>query len=86
MLAKCLRDLPTTAAALGAFEELRRVVAYSRSVGSSKALSRPLARFWRDLSLPLALKLFANPTSLRWLYDYRIAWEPPLTARSSPPS
>ncbi len=49
VLAMCLRDIPDTEDAFAAYERLRRervekVVAYSRRIGQSKAISNPVAR------------------------------------------
>jgi hypothetical protein len=39
-----------------------------------------VGRWFRDLALPIALRLFASPDSQAWLYRYRIAWNEPLSA------
>jgi FAD-dependent urate hydroxylase len=80
VLGKCLRDIPNTEGAFPAYERLRRervekVVAYSRRIGQSKAISNPVARWLRDQVMPFALKHFANPDSHAWLYTYRVDWE-----------
>jgi 2-polyprenyl-6-methoxyphenol hydroxylase-like FAD-dependent oxidoreductase len=78
VLAKCLRDLPGPAEAFVAFERLRRrrverVVRYSARIGQSKAAG-PVARWFRDLLMPFALKHFANPAAQAWLYGYDLDW------------
>jgi 2-polyprenyl-6-methoxyphenol hydroxylase-like FAD-dependent oxidoreductase len=78
VLAKCLRDLPGPAEAFVAFERLRRrrverVVRYSARIGKSKAMG-PVARWFRDLLMPLALKHFVNPAAHAWLYGYHLDW------------
>ncbi|KWX02404.1 Salicylate hydroxylase [Carbonactinospora thermoautotrophica] len=78
VLAKCLRDLPDTASAFAAYERLRRarvekVVAYSRRLGNAKTAG-PVARFFRDLMMPLALKIFANEKAHAWMYTHHIDW------------
>jgi 2-polyprenyl-6-methoxyphenol hydroxylase-like FAD-dependent oxidoreductase len=83
VLAKCLRDIPRPAEALATYERLRRaraekVVAFSRQRGSDKAAPNALARWLRDLMLPVVLRLIANPKGLDWLYGYRVLWEEPL--------
>lgn len=80
VLAKCLRDIPDVEAAFATFERLRRerverVVAYSRRIGQSKAVSNPLARWLRDQIMPLALRYFANADSHNWLYAYHVDWD-----------
>jgi FAD-dependent urate hydroxylase len=80
VLAKCLRDTPDTERAFAAYERLRRervekVVAYSRRIGQSKAISNPVARWLRDQIMPFALKRFANADSHAWLYTYHIDWD-----------
>jgi 2-polyprenyl-6-methoxyphenol hydroxylase-like FAD-dependent oxidoreductase len=80
VLAKCLRDTPDTERAFAAYERLRRervekVVAYSRRIGQSKAISNPVARWLRDQIMPFTLKRFANADSHTWLYTYHIDWD-----------
>ena len=87
MLAKCVRDLPVLEDAFAAFEQLRRdraerVVKFSRERGNNKAASNPIARWFRDLMLPLFLKSLANSTALDWVYGYTVDWEAPLAAAS----
>ncbi|MGH3087991.1 MAG: FAD-dependent oxidoreductase, partial [Rubrobacteraceae bacterium] len=79
VLAKCMRDIPDTGRAFAAYERLRReraekVVAYSRRIGNSK-IAGPIARRFRDLIMPFALKRFANSDSHAWLYRHHIDWE-----------
>jgi FAD-dependent urate hydroxylase len=78
MLAKCLRDEPSTERAFAEYERQRRertekVVAYSRKLSNTKAKG-PVGRVIRDLVMPLALKLFASKQAHAWLYRYHIAW------------
>lgn len=80
VMAQCLRDLPTAEDAFTAFESLRRarterVVAYARRNGGGKAVTTPVGRWVRDVTLPVVFKLFANPKALEWLYTYSIDWE-----------
>lgn len=84
VLAKCLRDLPDLQDAFGLYERLRReraekVVAFSRQRGNNKAAPNALARWLRDLIMPVVLKLVANPKGLDWLYGYSVPWEERLT-------
>ena len=83
-LARCVRDIPELDRALAAYEGLRkaraeRVVRFARARGSNKTTSGPISRWLRDLTLPFALKHFANPRSLDWLYSYKLPWDEPVT-------
>jgi FAD-dependent urate hydroxylase len=85
VLAKCLRDIPDTERAFAAYERLRRervekVVAYSRRIGQSKALSNPVARWLRDQMMPFALKHFANADSHAELFTYHVDWDEEVAA------
>jgi FAD-dependent urate hydroxylase len=76
VLAKSLRDCPTLEAAFAAYERERRgrverVVAYSARVGRSK-IAGPVARWFRDLMMPFALKHFASSDAYTWLYGHHI--------------
>ena len=78
VLAKCLRDCSSVSAAFGAYERERRarvqrVVAYSARVGSTK-IAGPVARWFRDLMMPVALKLFASSEAHAWLNAHHIDW------------
>jgi 2-polyprenyl-6-methoxyphenol hydroxylase-like FAD-dependent oxidoreductase len=78
ILARCLRDAPDINAAYTAYERLRRprvekVVAYSKTLSNSKTAG-PVARILRDLMMPVALKLFANPKTHAWMYTHHIDW------------
>ncbi len=84
-LARCLRDLPHTQA-FTAYEDMRRarvekVIAMAARTNSNKAAG-PLARIFRDLVMPIALKVVAKPERLAWQYDYRIDWDAPVTGAS----
>jgi FAD-dependent urate hydroxylase len=73
-------DLPSYVWALAAYERLRRhraekVVAYSRRIGQSKAISNPIGIRIRDLVMPFALKRFANSQTHAWVYTYHVDWE-----------
>ena len=80
VLAKCLRDIPDTAAAFAAFQRLRqerveRVVKHGKRSGDGKAQGR-FGAMIRDLVLPMILRRMAASNSLSWMYDYRIDWDP----------
>ncbi|NUR88261.1 MAG: FAD-dependent monooxygenase, partial [Nonomuraea sp.] len=81
-LAKCLRDVPGTGAAFAAYERLRRerverVVAYSRRLSNTKTAG-PVARVFRDLTMPVALKVFASDKAHAWMYTHHIDWNTPV--------
>lgn len=78
-LAKYVHNSTHLTDALIAYEKSRReraerIVKYSRGRGNNKAISNPMARWFRDLTLPFFLKHFANAESLSWLYDHKIEW------------
>ncbi|HYW90216.1 MAG TPA: FAD-dependent monooxygenase, partial [Chloroflexota bacterium] len=64
VLAQCLRDLPSIPEAFVAYERLRRarverIVAVGAR-GSSAKVPGPVGRLFRDLMVPIFLRLFAN--------------------------
>jgi len=82
VLAKCLRDIPDTAAAFAQFQELRkarveRVVKHGKRSGDGKAQGR-FGAMIRDLVLPLIVRRMVARNSLSWMYDYRIDWPAPV--------
>jgi FAD-dependent urate hydroxylase len=84
VLAKCLRDIGNLPGALTAYQRLRRqrverVVRYAARLGRTKSPG-PVGRWFRDLAMPVALKLFASPNSHAWLYRHRIRWNEPVVA------
>jgi FAD-dependent urate hydroxylase len=83
VLSKCLRDRRSVTEAFAAYERLRRsrverVVAYSARVGQTKSPG-PIARWFRDLAMPVALKYLASPKAHAWLYGYHIDWNEPIS-------
>jgi len=77
VLARCLRDLPDTAAAFADFERLRRprverVVAWAARMNRNK-MPGPIARAVRDAVLPLVLRRAARQ-SQGWLFEHRVEW------------
>jgi hypothetical protein len=56
------------------------VVAYSRRIGQSKAISNPVIRWLRDQIMPFALKHFANADSHAWFYTYYVDWDEKVAA------
>ena len=86
VLAKCLRDLPTVPAAFAAYEALRRerverVVAAGARSGSTK-IAGPVGRVFRDLAMPLFLRMVAGRSarSLAWMHRYEVDWDTPAAA------
>ncbi len=80
MLARCLRDLDEPAAAFARYEALRRpraekIVAVGRKRGEYKALKSRAAVWFRDLVMPVALRVFARESAMSWLFDYTIPWD-----------
>lgn len=82
VLAKCVRDAADLPSAFTAYQQLRRerverVVRYSARIGQTKTAG-PVGRFVRDLLMPIALKVFANPEAQAWLHRYHIDWTEPV--------
>lgn len=80
MLARCLRDVGEPEAAFARYEALRRpraekIVAVGRKRGEYKALKSRMAVWFRDLVMPVALRVFARESAMSWLYDYTIPWD-----------
>jgi len=81
VLAKCLRDLPDTEAALAAFEAIRRprverIVKAAARINNSKAAG-PVARVIRDAMLPLVLRQATDSRSNAETFEHRIDWDAP---------
>ncbi|HET9224404.1 MAG TPA: hypothetical protein VFO07_17965, partial [Roseiflexaceae bacterium] len=84
ILAKCVRDIPRLEQAFATYAGLRRArvertVKWARSLGGLKVASNPVQVWFRDLMMPVFLKLFANPAALDWIYDYKVDWEAPVS-------
>jgi 2-polyprenyl-6-methoxyphenol hydroxylase-like FAD-dependent oxidoreductase len=80
ILARCLRDIPDSELAFSTFEHLRRErTSKMYEVGergdSGKYVINPFKQWFRDLTTPIFLKLFANPKASDWMYSYRIDWD-----------
>jgi 2-polyprenyl-6-methoxyphenol hydroxylase-like FAD-dependent oxidoreductase len=85
VLAKCLRDIPTREQAFETYEQLRRerttkMFDLGRRGDSGKFVTGAFRQWFRDLTTPVFLKLFANPKASDWIYSYRVDWETPVTA------
>jgi 2-polyprenyl-6-methoxyphenol hydroxylase-like FAD-dependent oxidoreductase len=82
-LARCLRDLPAPTEAFACYEQLRRervekVAANAARTNRQKA-SAPLAKALMHILMPIAVKVFFNPTRMFGeLHDYRIEWSNPV--------
>jgi 2-polyprenyl-6-methoxyphenol hydroxylase-like FAD-dependent oxidoreductase len=82
VLARCLRDDPGIDSALAAYEKERRarvekIVEQGRRNGSGKSPG-PFGRVVRDLMLRVILRYLEHKgeDAMRWIYDYRVEWEP----------
>ena len=78
VLAKCLRDQPTTQSAFASFETERRprveqIIKWAARTNNSKAAG-PIGRVLRDAMLPTILKLTVNAKAHRQTYDHHIEW------------
>jgi 2-polyprenyl-6-methoxyphenol hydroxylase-like FAD-dependent oxidoreductase len=87
VLGKCLRDLPSSAAAFSAFEQARRqrverVVAQGKRNGTGKAPG-PVGAMVRDLMMPAFMRMMAKRDLMGWMFDYRIDWDAPVRARAA---
>ncbi|MGA8117553.1 MAG: NAD(P)/FAD-dependent oxidoreductase [Actinocatenispora sp.] len=79
VLATCLRDQPDSAAAFARYEQARRprverIVRWASRINNSKAAG-PVGRALRDAMLPRLLRLTADSSTQRQLYDYHIDWD-----------
>lgn len=89
ILAKCLRDIPNLEQAFTTYEHLRRErTAKMYDVGKNgdagKHATTPMQQWFRDLTTPFFLKLFANPKASDWMYSYRVNWNEPVTTYTAP--
>ena len=80
-LARCLRDLPVEEA-FAAYEGLRRerverIIKAAARTNSDKAAG-PVARVLRDLIMPVAMRLLANPEKWAWQFDHPIDFDAPV--------
>jgi len=87
VLGTCLRDLPSPKAAFATFEQLRRprverIIKQAARINNNKAAG-PVTRVFRDMMLPLILKMTANSAQAKQLYDYHIDWDAPMAAQGA---
>jgi 2-polyprenyl-6-methoxyphenol hydroxylase-like FAD-dependent oxidoreductase len=90
VLAKSLRDIPDLEQAFEAYEHLRRertVKMYDLGErgDSGKYITNPLQQWFRDVTTPVFLKLFASPRASDWIYSYRIDWDTPISTNFPSP-
>jgi 2-polyprenyl-6-methoxyphenol hydroxylase-like FAD-dependent oxidoreductase len=83
ILAKCLRDIPDLESAFATYEQLRRertikMYDVGKNGDSGKFVTGPTQQWFRDLTTPIFLKLFANPKASDWMYSYRVNWNEPV--------
>lgn len=87
VLARCLRDLPDPQAAFARFEadrrpRVERIISWAARINNNKAAG-PVARVFRDLFMPVAMKLVAKPEKMAWQFDYRVDWDAPVVGAGS---
>jgi 2-polyprenyl-6-methoxyphenol hydroxylase-like FAD-dependent oxidoreductase len=80
VLAKCLRDIPDVEQAFETYEQLRRertakMFELGQRGDSGKFVTGSLQQWFRDLTTPIFLKLFANPHASDWIYSYKVDWD-----------
>lgn len=83
-LGKCLRDLPDPGRAFATFEQVRRrrvepIIRQAARINNDKAATGA-ARVFRDLMLPVFLRLVANSERAKQVYRYHIDWGTPVEA------
>ncbi|WP_432841231.1 FAD-dependent oxidoreductase [Dactylosporangium sp. CA-092794] len=86
-LARCLRDLDVPEA-FAAYEAMRRarverIIRMAARTNSDKAAG-PVARVLRDLLMPVAMRLLADPAKWAWQYDHPIDFAAPVPAADRP--
>ena len=79
VLAQCLRDLPTPAAAFARFEAARRrrverIVKWAARISSSKAAG-PVGRVIRDALMPVFMKMAATSPMMKEIHGYHLEWD-----------
>jgi 2-polyprenyl-6-methoxyphenol hydroxylase-like FAD-dependent oxidoreductase len=84
VLAKCLRDIPNLEEAFAKYELLRRerttkMFAVGERGDSGKFITEPMQQWFRDLTTPIFLTLFANPKASDWIYSYKVDWDSPVS-------
>ena len=82
VLAQCIRDFADLPTAFAHFQALRQarvqaIIRQARKVGDSKTVPNRFQQFFRDLLLPMFVKLEAR--KMDWVYSYRVDWHNKLT-------
>lgn len=77
VLAQCIRDCKELGTAFKLFEKLRqdrvkKIVASARKVGDSKTVPNKFQQFFRDLLLPVFVKMEAK--KMDWVFSYKVDW------------
>ncbi len=77
VLAQCIRDCADLPTAFSRFQSLRQarvqaIIRQARKVGDSKTVPNRFQQFFRDLLLPVFVKLEAR--KMDWVYGYRVDW------------
>jgi 2-polyprenyl-6-methoxyphenol hydroxylase-like FAD-dependent oxidoreductase len=80
VLAKCLRDITDLEQAFVTYEQLRRdrtvkMFDVGHRGDSGKHVVGTFKQWFRDVTTPVFLKLFANPKASDWMYSYRVDWK-----------
>lgn len=86
VLAACLRDIPDLEQAFAAYEQARRerttkMFDLGQRGDSGKFVTGSARQWFRDLTTPIFLKLFANPKASNWIYSYQVDWDMPTVGR-----
>lgn len=82
VLVQCIRDFADLPTAFARFQSLRQarvqaIIRQARKVGDSKTVPNRFQQFFRDLLLPLFVKLEAR--KMDWVYSYQVDWHRKLT-------
>ncbi len=82
VLAQCIRDYDTLPQAFSHFQALRQprvqaIIKQARKVGDSKTVQNRFQQFFRDLLLPIFVKLESR--KMDWVYRYKVDWDRKLT-------
>jgi 2-polyprenyl-6-methoxyphenol hydroxylase-like FAD-dependent oxidoreductase len=77
VLAQCIRDCEDLETAFKLFEKLRqdrvkKIVASARKVGDNKTVPNKFQQFFRDLLLPVFVKMEAK--KMNWVFSYKVDW------------
>ena len=78
VLARCIRDFADFHTAFSRFQSLRQarvqaIIRQARKVGDNKTVPNRFQQFFRDLLLPVFVKLEAR--KMDWVYGYKVDWD-----------